>query len=349
MSVVIIVLKIIGGVLLFLLGFLLLALCLVFFVPVRYRVLAKLLEGQEAQLRVQVSWLLHLVTFFFVQEEGESRSSIRIFGIRLKPKKEKKKKSKERNNEQQASRATLMSKKRAAKEEARTEAERENETEAEPTDREETLWESTREETTKPFAEDEPKKTERLGKAAFFERQKALGEAEPTDREETLWESTREETTKPFAEDEPKKTERLGKAAFFERQKALGRRLKTLCGQLGTWKERLFREENKSVVLAVLAELKYLLGHFKFRKLIADIQFCAGDPAATGQALGVLSMLPFLYGKQVAVFPDFEGDEAYVRGEVSFKGRMRVIHFAASLVRLWKEKEVRGFIRELLG
>lgn len=302
MSVVIIVLKIIGGVLLFLLGFLLLALCLVFFVPVRYRVLAKLLEGQEAHLRVQVSWLLHLVTFFFVQEEGESRSSIRIFGIRLKPKKEKKKKSKERNNEQQASRATLMSKKRAAKEETRTEAERENET-----------------------------------------------EAEPTDREETLWESAREETTKPFAEDEPKKTERLGKAAFFERQKALGRRLKTLCGQLGTWKERLFREENKSVVLAVLAELKYLLGHFKFRKLIADIQFCAGDPAATGQALGVLSMLPFLYGKQVAVFPDFEGDEAYVRGEVSFKGRMRVIHFAASLVRLWKEKEVRGFIRELLG
>ena len=300
MSVVIIVLKIIGGVLLFLLGFLFLALCLIFFVPVRYRVLAKLLEGQEAQLRVQVSWLLHLVTFFFVQEEGESRSSIRIFGIRLKPKKEKKKTSKKRSNEQQASRATLMSKKRAAKEEARTEAEREN-------------------------------------------------EAEPTEQEEPLWESSREETTKPFAEDEPKKTERLGKAAFFERQKALGRRLKTLCGQLGTWKERLFREENKSVVLAVLAELKYLLGHFKFRKLIADIQFCAGDPAATGQALGVLSMLPFLYGKQVAVFPDFEGDEAYVRGEVSLKGRMRVIHFAASLVRLWKEKEVRGFIRELLG
>ena len=300
MSVVIIVLKIIGGVLLFLLGFLLLALCLVFFVPVRYRVLVKLLEGQEAQLRVQVSWLLHLVTFFFVQEEGESRSSIRIFGIRMKPKKEKKRTSKERNNERHASRATLMSKKRTAKEDARTEAEREN-------------------------------------------------EAEPTDREEVFWESTKEEKTKPFAENEPKKTERSGKAAFFGRQKELGRRLKTLRGQLGTWKERLFREENKSVLLAVLAELKYLLGHFRFRKLFADIQFCAGDPAATGQALGILSMLPFLYGKQVAVFPDFEGDEAYVRGEVSLKGRMRVIHFAASLVRLWKEKEVRSFIRELLG
>lgn len=302
MSVVIIVLKIIGGVLLFLLGFLLLALCLVFFVPVRYRVLAKLLEGQETKLLVQVSWLLHLVTFSFVQEEGENRSSIRIFGLRLKPKKEKQGTSEERSNGRHASRATPMSKKRAAKEEARTEAEPENE-----------------------------------------------AEAEPTDREETLWESTREETTKPFAEDEPKKTERLGKAAFFERQKALGRRLKTLFGQLGTWKERLFREENKSVVLAVLAELKYLLGHFKFRKLIADIQFCAGDPAATGQALGVLSMLPFLYGKQIAVFPDFEGEKAYVRGEVSLKGRMRVIHFAASLVRLWKEKKVRSFIRELLG
>ena len=292
MSVVIIVLKIIGGVLLFLLGFLLLALCLVFLVPVRYRVLAKLLEGQETKLLVQVSWLLHLVTFSFVQEEGENRSSIRILGLCLKPKKEK----------QGTSGATPMSKKRAAKEEARTGEDPENE-----------------------------------------------AEAEPRDQEETLWESTKEEKTKQFAEDEPKKTEHPGKAAFFERQKALGRRLKTLRGQLGMWKERLFREENKTVLLAVLAELKYLLGHFRFRKLFADIQFCAGDPAATGQALGILSMLPFLYGKQVSVLPDFEGEKAYVRGEVFLKGRMRVIHFAASLVRLWKKKEVRSFIRELLS
>ena len=302
MSVVIIVLKIIGGVLLFLLGFLLLVLCLVFFVPVRYRVLAKLLEGQETKLLVQVSWLLHLVTFSFVQEEGENRSSIRILGLCLKPKKEKQGTSEERSNGRQASRATPMSKKRAAKEEARTGAEPENE-----------------------------------------------AEAEPTDQEETLWESTKEEKTKQFAEDEPKKTERLGKAAFFERQKELGRRLKMLRGQLGLWKERLFREENKTVLLAVLAELKYMLGHFRFRKLFADIQFCAGDPAATGQALGILSMLPFLYGKQVSVLPDFDGEKAYVRGEVFLKGRMRVIHFAASLVRLWKKKEVRSFIRELLG
>ena len=48
------------------------------------------------------------------------------------------------------------------------------------------------------------------------------------------------------------------------------------------------KEANKVAFLAVLAELKYLFLHFKIRKLAADLRFGAGDPALTGQALGVL-------------------------------------------------------------
>lgn len=113
-------------------------------------------------------------------------------------------------------------------------------------------------------------------------------------------------------------------------------------------KEIFTDEKNKNVLLAVLTELKYLFGHFKFRKLSTDLRFSLGDPAATGQALGILSMFPILYRYQVSVIPDFESEESYVKGTFDIKGRMRVIHFVTACVRLWKKREVRIFVKKLL-
>ncbi len=121
-----------------------------------------------------------------------------------------------------------------------------------------------------------------------------------------------------------------------------------LAKKLSSLKEIVTDEANQTVLLATLAELKYLLKHFKFRKLVTDLQFSAGDPAATGQALGILSMLPILYQYQVSIIPDFESEACYVKGVFEIKGRMRVVHFVAAFARLWKKKEVRIFVKKLL-
>lgn len=113
-------------------------------------------------------------------------------------------------------------------------------------------------------------------------------------------------------------------------------------------KDIITDEANKNVLFAVFAELKYLLGHFKFRKLSTDLRFSAGDPAATGQALGILSMFPVLYQYQVCITPDFESEEFYAKGVFELKGRMRAIHFVVSLVRLWKKKDIRVLVKKLL-
>ncbi len=121
-----------------------------------------------------------------------------------------------------------------------------------------------------------------------------------------------------------------------------------LLKNISTLKEIITDEANKNVLFAVVTELKYLLGHFKFRKFATDLKFSTGDPATTGQALGILSMFPILYQYQVGITPDFESEEFYIKGVFEIKGRIRLVHFITSFVRLWKKREVRVFVKKLL-
>ena len=98
----------------------------------------------------------------------------------------------------------------------------------------------------------------------------------------------------------------------------------------------------------ILAELKYLLTHFKFRRIRTDLTFSMGDPALTGQVLGGLCVLPFLYRYQVQVYPDFEAENTYITGTFDIKGRARGLHVAVSAVRLLGKKEFRIWLKWLM-
>lgn len=112
-------------------------------------------------------------------------------------------------------------------------------------------------------------------------------------------------------------------------------------------KEFVTDEANQTVFFSVLAELKYLLSHFRFRKIVTDLRFSTGDPATTGQALGVLCMFPIFYQYQINIVPDFEEEESYVKGTFDIEGHMRGIHFGASLIRLVKKQEVQNLVKKL--
>lgn len=114
-------------------------------------------------------------------------------------------------------------------------------------------------------------------------------------------------------------------------------------------KELISDEVNRKVAGMVLTELQYLLRHFKFRRIDTDLRFALGDPAATGQTLGVLAMLPFLYHYNFKIYPDFESEESYVKGTFCIQGRIRIVHVLASAVRLIKQKEFRRLMTKLLN
>lgn len=104
-------------------------------------------------------------------------------------------------------------------------------------------------------------------------------------------------------------------------------------------------EANKKTVKGIFGELRYLLKHVRVRKITTDLSFSAGDPALTGQMLGGLCLVPFLYQKGVGIYPDFETEKWYVKGNFKVEGHARGIHVVCSAIRLWKDKNLRRLIK----
>lgn len=107
-------------------------------------------------------------------------------------------------------------------------------------------------------------------------------------------------------------------------------------------------ETNKKSVLGILKELKFLMKHSRFRKVRTELTFSAGNPAVTGQILGILCMLPALYRYKFHVYPDFESENVYVTGSFELRGHARIWHLLRSFIRLWKEKEFRMFVKRII-
>ncbi len=281
MSVILFILKLIGIILLVLLGIFVTLLLLVLFVPIRYYVSGEL--ETEMKVHAKVTWLLHLISFVVDYEKGEAVTSLRILGIRKKAK----------------TKSTLED---AALDE---------------------------------LPVDEPEE-----KLETEQTDKARAETSASD------ETAASRSVSGSQEESIKKPSRIQK--FLDTVRRLKNALGQLRGKVSSVKEIITDEANHRGVKAVLVELGYLLKHFKFRKLVTDLRFSAGDPAATGQAMGVMCLFPVLYRYQVSVIPDFETDEFYIKGTFEIKGHVRTVHLVVALLHLWKKKEVRDLVKKLL-
>ena len=81
MTVVLWILKIIGIILLCLLGLLFVLLTVVLFVPVRYRIQGEVKE-KETQIHIRASWLCHAMSFLGDYVDGTFDYILKIFGVR---------------------------------------------------------------------------------------------------------------------------------------------------------------------------------------------------------------------------------------------------------------------------
>ena len=306
------ILKIIGIILLALLGLILLAIALVLFVPVRYKVSGEIEE--EVTIHARVTWLLHLISWRADYQNKEFDTSLRILGILKKDKP------------------------KTSFEDLEDEEYEEDRTEDEIPDTKNEI----------PDTKDEISDTKDEGNSSndTVANEKKMAEnrlSQPRDFKDS----------DKLVESKPKQS------IFFKiKETILGikRKLvqiwKMLCqakDKAVAVKELIDDETNRRVVGMVWAELKYLLRHFKFRRIDTDLRFSLGDPAGTGQALGVLAMLPFLYQYNFKIYPDFESEDTYVKGTFCIQGRVRIVHILVSAVRLIKQREFRTLMAKLLN
>ena len=136
-----------------------------------------------------------------------------------------------------------------------------------------------------------------------------------------------------------------------EEKKSVLNKLKSVQEKTGSAKEkinngiavfRFLREQE--LIPAVWTKLKTFLLHIRPRVLQGHLQFGLSDPANTGQVLGGIAMIPFLYQTELQIKPDFEADENYIKGQLYTRGHICCIHLVVLLVRLLLDKKLRGVI-----
>lgn len=291
MTVVLWILKIIGIILLCLLGLLFVLLTVVLFVPVRYRIQGEVKE-KETQIHIRASWLCHVISFLGDYVDGTFDYILKIFGVR--------------------------------KEFGGSDEETSSEVEEQ---------------------DDETVETEISTKAEEIPQETAEGVAEAGEAGKPG------KSTDRISGKKSKKRSFCSKIAsklkkIRETVKKIWDFIVHLPQKFDKIKEVVTDAGNKNALSLTWRELRYLLRHFKFRKIHTDLEFSAGDPALTGQILGGIAVIPAFYRYDMHIYPDFASDTFYVRGTFDIKGRIRLIHLLCSVIRLLKEKDVRRVLSQ---
>ena len=319
MMIVLNILKIIGIILLCILGIALLLLCLVLFVPIRYRLKAKRVVGDEVPVRaeVMVTWLLHFISASFLYPE-QTYLKVKLFGIPVfstKPKEDgaeesgEKTKQKDENEPEQS----------LTKELAIKEAEVVTQTE-------------------KSARQEEKQQTKDM-----TEQTVETGKKDVVD-EEVLEEKLKKE------EEEPKIItffvklwEKLKNIQYTIRQ--IYDKIKHVINNIRYYVAVIQSNCFKRTFALCKTEVFSLLASIMPRKIKGDFTIGTGDPASTAQVLAIHGMLYPLIGNDINITPDFEN--SVIEGDFFLKGKITVFKVLKTAIKVYFNRDMRKVIRLL--
>ena len=311
------ILKIIGIVLLVLLGIMLFLLAVLLFVPVRYSVKGTVDNNITAEGKI--SWLCSILRYDFTFQEQELNGEIRIFGFR--PRK------KERVSEEEV----VVPEVKDEVEEVVSDLVSNT---VEEDDSEGKISKSVIESDSDKISPEEAAGRREQNPEMDFHTGRQNRKSSRSSRKNIfmrMW-------------DKIKSFMKKIKNFFIGIQK----RLTSFKEFVVKVKEIVTDTKNQYAVRRLWEELLYLLKHFGFRKIHTELTFALADPALTGQVLGVLCMMPFLYQYDFHIFPDFESETYYIRGSYDVKGRIQLIFLLVTAIRLLADKDIRSFLKKLL-
>lgn len=119
-------------------------------------------------------------------------------------------------------------------------------------------------------------------------------------------------------------------------------KIKLLLKKAESVKAFLTDEVHQSAFVKCLAELKKMLIRLRPKQAAGEIHFGFEDPSLTGRVLAGVSMLYPYWGDHVCCYPDF--DHKVLEGEVSVKGSLRLLPAAVCIWNLLWNKNVRKTI-----
>lgn len=176
-------------------------------------------------------------------------------------------------------------------------------------------------------------------------RESGTKECRGTPEQEALQDSAPEKKESLFA-----KLKRL-----WERLLALPAKIKEIVQGIFArirliWKKKeavsafLTEEMHITALGRTMGVVKKLFAHILPGKLKGHVEFGTGDPESTGKALAALGILYAAYGKGIMIVPDF--NEKRLAAELTFRGRVRAGTVLLLLLRLVRDKQVRGLYKD---
>ena len=323
------IIKIIGIILAALLGLALLILLLVLFVPVRYRAYG-IRSSRECRAEGRVSWLLRLLSIPFSFQDGELEIRVKLLGFTiLDPLKEEEafREPVQRKTEQSAG--------------------KKEETAGEDSEREEVPAEENAGEAdaSGSFEASQADEAETSAQPASEGAGEAAAELENEASEGRFFGFLRElrrffRAVIRFFMKIPRKLKNL--KCTFQR---FCDKIKRMVKRYREMKAFALDERTKAAVSLVWKQAGILLGQALPRKIRGRLHFGTEDPALTGQILGAIGIFYPLFMDNVKVEPDFE--KPALEGELSLKGRLRIVTVLGIAWRLYRDKNVRYVYRRL--
>ena len=324
------IIKIIGIILAVLLGLALLIPLLVLCVPVRYQAYG-IRSRRECRAGGRVSWLLRLLCIPFSFQDGELEIKVKLLGFTildpLKGEEEAFREPVQRKTEQSAGKK---------EETAGADAEKEEET------AEENAGEA---DASGSFEASQADETETSARPASAGAVEAAAESEDEASEGRFSRGFRElrrflRAVIRFFMKIPRKLKNL--KCTFQR---FCDKIKRMVKRYREMKAFALDERTKAAVSLVWKQAGVLLGQALPRKIRGRLHFGTEDPALTGQILGAIGIFYPLFMDNVKVEPDFE--KPALDGELSLKGRLRIVTVLRIAWRLYRDKNVRYVYRRL--
>lgn len=346
LPIILFILKLLGILVLILLGLILGVLLLILFVPVRYRIEGSYYEWLKGKVRV--TWLLHIVSVTAAYED-EFSILIRLFGFRLfKPVEESREDAEEMlvhamevtdEDAEEFSGDILKDVERSGKKRLTEEGKL-------PEDNASGSERTNSEEKRKEPQKMEPQKSSRLNE-----------EPGPGSSDQAGSVQEGSDQNSSDKEHESKKTIGGKAQAAADRLSSIFAKLKYsfegICDKLKTIKEKkeeiqawISNENNRKTIRLLLRQLKKLIRHLLPKKGKGEVVFGFDDPYTTGQVLTAVSAVyPFCH-KQLDIYPVF--DRQVFTAEGHFKGRIRAGTLLLIAGRMLLDKNFRGLLRKWL-
>ena len=314
LHILILILKIIGIILLFILGLILLIIAAVLLIPVRYY--GYLEKEKMLKMNGKAAWFLGVVEVTANYVENQMQMDIRLFGKSLINKKSKKMKKKKR----QDIRPSKQRKENEAPEMMPERKEMENERDI-----------------------PEIPVTISEQKSAMQEADKKSPDAEKTaDAKRSTQKNRAKEFTNKISEI-PKKV--AGSIKQVQRSvRNVSGKTEQIKTQITKYIDFWSLDVTQTAKNHIWKELKYLIRHYRPRKISGQLLIGFEDPSVTGQVLGILCVLAVFGGNHLKVDGDFQ--QSVLKGNLEMRGHIRLCHIAKSAVILLTDKNVRRTIRE---